>query len=101
MLKKIQINLSTFSMETIIRSIVTNALEGENITDQTVEVQNISDQHAGHFTGNGQTHFVVTVRSQNLMKLKPIVRHKLLNNAVSHLLKTEQVHAISFKTSSV
>ncbi|MDA0617254.1 MAG: BolA/IbaG family iron-sulfur metabolism protein [Proteobacteria bacterium] len=84
-------------MQNTIHTLVTTALERHGIASFTITVENISHQHAGHFNGNGESHFVVTVESENLLKNKPLERHRILNEAVSYLLKNGEVHAISFK----
>ncbi len=84
-------------MQNIIRNLITQELEKHNIKYSQTNIDNISYKHAGHFNGNGETHFDVTVYSNDLLIKKPLERHKVLNQAVAELLTTEKVHAISFK----
>jgi stress-induced morphogen len=80
-----------------IRNLITQELKKHNVKDYQINIDNVSHKHAGHFNGNGESHFDVTVYSNDLLIKKPLERHKVLNQAVAELLKTEKVHAISFK----
>ncbi len=84
-------------MQNTIHALVKNALEEHDISDFVIEIENISHQHAGHFNGNGQSHFVVVVESETLLKKRLLERHRILNGAVSHLLRSDEVHAVSFR----
>jgi len=84
-------------MHNSIRDLIIHELKKHNVKDYQINVNNVSHKHAGHFSGNGESHFDVTVYSSDLLIKKPLERHKILNQAVAELLKTEKVHAISFK----
>jgi stress-induced morphogen len=84
-------------MQNIIRNLITQELDKHNIEDYQINIANVSHKHARHFNGNGESHFDITVHSRNILTKKPLERHKILNQAVAELLKTEKVHAISFK----
>lgn len=84
-------------MEGEIVQLLKASLVGKDIQDALIEVENISHKHAGHFKGSGQSHFVVRVKSRQLMQIKPLERHRVLNGGVSHLINSGKVHAISFE----
>jgi BolA protein len=84
-------------VQNIIKNLITQELEKYNIKDYQINIANVSHKHAGHFNGNGESHFDITVYSRNILTKTPLERHKILNQAVAELLKTEKVHAVSFK----
>lgn len=82
-------------METILHEKIATALSEISIDDCKIAIENVSHKHASHFTGNGNTHFVITVESNSLLAKKPLERHRILNNATANLMN--DIHSISFK----
>ena len=87
-------------MHDSIRSLIIQELKKHNVEDYQINIDNVSHKHAGHFNGHGESHFNVTVCSNDLLIKKPLERHKILNQAVAELLNTETIHAISFKVTT-
>ncbi len=87
-------------MQKTIQNLIEKSLEIFDIKTFEVSVKNVSQRHADHFEGNGESHFNVNVKSNELTLKKPLERHRVLNNAVAHLLNSEKVHAISFKVNN-
>lgn len=86
-------------MENKIMEAIFFELHNNSIQDFTINIENISNQHSGHFTGNGNTHFIVTISSQILFHKKPLERHRILNKATANLMN--EIHAISFNFSNI
>ncbi len=84
-------------MDTVIANIINKHLESCGVNNVGVFVKNVSQLHAGHFQGNGNTHFIVTVKSDEFLKVKAIERHKILNNAIKDFVKHHDIHSISFE----
>jgi stress-induced morphogen len=80
-------------METILHEKIATALSEISIDDCKIAIENVSHKHASHFTGNGNTHFVITVESNSLFAKKPL--ESILNNATANLMN--DIHSISFK----
>ena len=82
-------------MEKILTEKISTALSEISINDFTISIENVSHKHASHFTGNGNTHFIITVTSEELFAKKPLERHRILNNATANMM--HDIHSISFK----
>jgi|GEM_PF-5071665 len=82
-------------METILHEKIASTLGDIAINDFIISIENLSHKHASHFTGNGNTHFIITVISTELLEKKPLERHRILNNATAELMN--EIHSISFK----
>ncbi len=82
-------------METILHEKIASTLGDIAINDFIISIENVSHKHASHFTGNGNTHFIIIVESSSLFAKKPLERHRILNNATAELMN--EIHSISFK----
>ncbi len=82
-------------MQDKIRKNISNALEAIFINNFEIIIENVSHKHAGHFTGDGYSHFIITVKSVELLAKKPLERHRILNDATAKFMET--VHSISFR----
>jgi BolA protein len=61
-----------------------------------LEVRDESAAHVGH-AGAGKGHFRLTIVSTRFAGLKPLQRHRLVNEALSPLFATE-LHALAMQT---
>ena len=82
-------------MEKVLKEKIAIKLRNILINDFTISIENVSHKHASHFTGNGNTHFIIMVESSSLFAKKPLERHRILNNATAELMN--EIHSISFK----
>lgn len=66
-----------------------------NFTPNTLEVVNESHLHAGHSgdDGSGESHFHITIRSNDFAHMGRIERHRAVHAALGSL--TKEVHAIA------
>jgi BolA protein len=62
-----------------------------------LEVRDDSRAHAGHASAGGKGHFHLKIVSTCFEGLKPLQRHRLVNQTLSALLETE-VHALGMET---
>jgi BolA protein len=62
-----------------------------------LEVRDDSAAHAGHASAGGKGHFRVRIVSLSFSGLKPLQRHRLVNEALAALFETE-VHAVAMET---
>jgi BolA family transcriptional regulator, general stress-responsive regulator len=62
-----------------------------------LEVRDESAAHAGHASGAGKGHFRVRIVSTCFEGLKPLQRHRLVNEALAPLFETE-LHAVAMET---
>jgi len=76
------------SLEDVIRSRLA-ALEPISL-----EIEDDSAAHAGHKGNGGGGHFNVKVISSHFSQKSPIMRHRLIYQALSDLIP-QQIHAIS------
>ena len=76
-----------------ITSRITAKLEPEYL-----EIIDESSQHQGHsgYKDGGQTHFKIIIRSNKLNNLNRVQAHRVINDLLADLLKT-QIHALSIK----
>ena len=85
-------------MEQKLHEIIASTLHAIDIKGFTITIDDVSHKHASHFTGNGNTHFVITVKSDELLTRKLLERHRILNDATANLMN--EIHSISFKVIS-
>ena len=62
-----------------------------------LEVRDDSAAHAGHASAGGKGHFRLRIVSTCFAGLKPLQRHRLVNEVLSPLFATE-VHALAMET---
>jgi BolA protein len=62
-----------------------------------LEVRDDSAAHAGHASAGGKGHFRLRVVSTCFTGLKPLQRHRLVNEALGPLFETS-VHALAMET---
>ena len=62
-----------------------------------LEVRDDSRAHVGHHSAGGKGHFHLKVVSPLFEGLKPIQRHRLVNETLAELFET-QVHALAMET---
>jgi len=62
-----------------------------------LEVRDETAAHAGHASSGGKGHFRVRIVSLSFSGLKPLQRHRLVNEALASLFETE-VHAVAMET---
>jgi stress-induced morphogen len=62
-----------------------------------LEVRDDSAAHAGHQSAGGKGHFRLRIVSTCFAGLKPLQRHRLVNDVLSPLFETE-LHAVSMET---
>jgi BolA protein len=62
-----------------------------------LEVRDDSRAHAGHASAGGKGHFHLTIVSTCFEGLKPLQRHRLVNDTLAPLFETE-VHALGLET---
>jgi BolA protein len=62
-----------------------------------LEVHDDSAAHAGHASAGGKGHFRVRIVSTCFAGLRPLQRHRLVNEVLSPLFATE-LHAVAMET---
>jgi BolA family transcriptional regulator, general stress-responsive regulator len=62
-----------------------------------LEVRDDSAAHAGHKSAQGKGHFRLRIVSTCFAGLKPLQRHRLVNEVLSPLFETE-LHAVAMET---
>jgi BolA family transcriptional regulator, general stress-responsive regulator len=62
-----------------------------------LEVRDESAAHARHASAGGKGHFRVRIVSLSFSGLKPLQRHRLVNEALAPLFETE-LHAVAMET---
>ncbi len=60
----------------------------------SLEIQDDSDQHAGHKGNTGGGHFSLKIVSSQFSQKSQIMRHRLIYQALTDLIP-QQIHAIS------
>jgi stress-induced morphogen len=83
-------------MEQELKNLIQEALLKANFQNFEIKIENISHLHAGHFNGDGNSHFNIKIICEELKSLTPIKRHRILNGSISNLLTSEKIHAVSF-----
>ncbi len=81
-----------------LRDRITSILQKE-LTPIYLTVTDFSDQHKGHagYKDGGETHFAITIVSDEFSGKSQIVRHKLVYALLDDLLRTH-IHALTLKT---
>lgn len=71
----------------------------EKLKVEFLSVSDDSDQHKGHsgWQPEGETHFSVTVVSDDFISLPRVKRHRVIYDTLSDLLKNK-IHALALKT---
>ena len=69
----------------------------QRLTPAHLEVRDESAAHAGHASGAGKGHFRLRIVSTCFEGLKPLQRHRLVNEALAPLFETE-LHAVAMET---
>jgi BolA protein len=69
----------------------------QRLSPAHLEVRDDSRAHAGHASAGGKGHFHLKIVSTCFEGLKPLQRHRLVNDTLAPLLET-QVHALSLQT---
>ncbi len=69
----------------------------ERLRPTHLEVRDESAAHAGHAGAGGGGHFRVRIVSVSFSGLKSLQRHRLVNDALAPLFKSE-VHAVAMET---
>ena len=60
----------------------------------SLEIRDDSELHAGHAGNTGGGHFSLTIVSSQFSQKSPIMRHRLVYQALADLIP-QQIHAIS------
>lgn len=84
------------SVETRMRTALISALHPTQL-----DIENESHLHAGHrgSPGTGDSHFRVSIVSANFSGLTRVARHRLVNQALAHLLG-KPIHALALEALS-
>ena len=69
----------------------------QRLTPAHLEVRDESAAHAGHASGAGKGHFRLRIVSECFVGLKPLQRHRQVNEALSGLFENE-LHALAMET---
>jgi BolA protein len=69
----------------------------QRLTPAHLEVRDESAAHAGHASGAGKGHFRLRIVSECFVGLRPLQRHRLVNEALSGLFEHE-LHALALET---
>lgn len=69
---------------------------------QSLVVDNVSWQHAGHTgdDGSGETHFDVKVESAAFVGLSRVARQRLVNQALADLIAPGGIHALAIRATA-
>jgi BolA family transcriptional regulator, general stress-responsive regulator len=62
-----------------------------------LDVRDESAAHAGHTSGAGKGHFRLRIVSESFVGLKPLQRHRLVNETLAPLFENE-LHAVAMET---
>ena len=80
--------MSTTDLNTIIRDRLAS------LEPQLLEIVDDSAKHAGHAGNRGGGHFTVTVVSSQFSGKSPIMRHRIIYQALQDLIPS-RIHALS------
>ena len=80
--------LTAARMETLLR---------QRLLPVHLEVRDDSAAHVGHASAGGKGHFRLRIVSTCFAGLKPLQRHRLVNDVLSPLFATE-LHAVAMET---
>lgn len=67
-----------------------------NLSLEYFEIDNQSAQHAGHYTGDGETHWRVLLVAKEFHGLSRVQRHQKINELVKHEFE-KGLHALSLQ----
>ena len=73
------------------------ALLQQRLLPSYLEVHDDSAAHAGHTSAGGKGHFRLRIVSTCFAGMKPLQRHRLVNEVLAPLFETE-VHALAMET---
>ena len=73
------------------------ALLQQRLQPEHLEVRDDSAAHAGHVSAGGKGHFRLRIVSTCFEGLKPLQRHRLVNDTLAALYETE-LHAVAMET---
>ncbi len=73
------------------------ALLQQRLLPTHLEVRDDSAAHAGHASAGGKGHFRLRIVSTCFVGMKPLQRHRLVNEVLSPLFESE-VHALAMET---
>jgi len=73
------------------------ALLQQRLLPSHLEVRDESAAHAGHASAGGKGHFRLRIVSTSFAGMKPLQRHRLVNEVLSPLFATE-LHAVRMET---
>ena len=62
-----------------------------------LKVSNVSAQHADHYQGNGESHFVVRIQADSLDGLAPLARQRQVLKVLDE--EVHQIHMLSIRNS--
>lgn len=68
----------------------------ENLQLQYLEIENESAKHAGHYSGDGETHWRVLLVATEFRGLSRVQRHQRVNNLVKSEFESG-LHALSLQ----
>ncbi|MBZ4200817.1 MAG: BolA family transcriptional regulator [Methylotenera sp.] len=74
--------------------IITERLQ--TLAPTTLNIQDDSAMHAGHAGNQGGGHFTLTMTSSHFSGKSPIMRHRLIYQALADLMPNK-IHALSIK----
>ena len=69
----------------------------ERFNPDHLDVRDETAAHAGHASSGGKGHFRVRIVSLSFSGLKPLQRHRLVNEALAPLFETD-LHAVAMET---
>ena len=69
----------------------------ERLQPAHLEVRDDSAAHSGHASAGGKGHFRLRIVSRCFVGLKPLQRHRLVNEALAPLYETA-LHAVAMET---
>ena len=68
----------------------------QNLSLEYFELDNQSAQHAGHYTGDGETHWRVLLVANEFQGLSRVQRHQKINELVKHEFENG-LHALTLQ----
>lgn len=68
----------------------------ENLSIVYIEIENESAQHAGHYSGDGETHWRVLIAAEEFRGLPRVQRHQKMNELVKEEF-ARGLHALSLQ----
>jgi BolA family transcriptional regulator, general stress-responsive regulator len=83
--------------ETVSTAARIHSLLQQRLLPAHLEVRDDSAAHVGHASAQGKGHFRLRIVSTCFAGLKPLQRHRLVNEVLSPLFETE-LHALAMET---